>query len=74
MYPHLTDAPQGKLRLLFELNPMAYLIEQAGGAASDGRRRILDIEPDGVDLCAPVFIGTPEAVNKAEQCLREEED
>ncbi len=73
MYPHLTDAPQGKLRLLFELNPMAYLIEQAGGAASDGRRRILDIEPDGVDLCAPVFIGTPEAVTMAEQFIREEE-
>lgn len=73
MYPHLADAPHGKLRLLYELNPMAYLIEQAGGAASDGRRRILDIEPDGVDLCAPAFIGTPETVAMAEQCLREEE-
>ncbi|MBE0574899.1 MAG: fructose-1,6-bisphosphatase [Desulfuromonadales bacterium] len=73
MYPHLADAPNGKLRLLFELNPMAYLIEQAGGAASDGRRRILDIEPDCVDLCAPVFIGTQETVTMAEQCLREEE-
>ena len=74
MYPHLADAPHGKLRLLFELNPMAYLIEQAGGAASDGRRKILDIEPDCIDLCAPVFIGTPETVAMAEQCLREEED
>lgn len=73
MYPHLTDAPSGKLRLLFELNPMAFLIEQAGGAASDGRRRILDIEPDNVELLAPVFIGTPEAVTLAEQCIREEE-
>jgi fructose-1,6-bisphosphatase I len=73
MYPHLADAPNGKLRLLYELNPMAYLIEQAGGAASDGRRRILDIEPDGVDLCSPVFIGTQETVAMAEQCLREEE-
>lgn len=73
MYPHLTDAPNGKLRLLFELNPMAYLIEQAGGAASDGRRNILDIEPESVDLLAPVFIGTPEAVTLAEQCIREEE-
>jgi fructose-1,6-bisphosphatase I len=73
MYPHLTDAPSGKLRLLFELNPMAFLIEQAGGAASDGRQRILDIEPDGVELRAPVFIGTAEAVALAEKCIREEE-
>ncbi len=73
MYPHLTDAPSGKLRLLFELNPMAFLIEQAGGAASDGRRKILDIEPDGVELRAPVFIGTAEAVALAEKCIREEE-
>lgn len=73
MYPHLTDAPSGKLRLLFELNPMAFLIEQAGGAASDGRRRILDIEPDGVELRAPIFIGTAEAVALAEKCIREEE-
>jgi fructose-1,6-bisphosphatase I len=74
MYPHLTDAPSGKLRLLYELNPMAFLIEQAGGAASDGRRRILDIEPDSVEMRSPVFIGTPDAVGLAEQCIREEED
>jgi len=73
MYPHLTDAPSGKLRLLYELNPMAFLIEQAGGAASDGRRRILDIEPDGVEYCAPVFIGSKDAVTLAEQCIREGE-
>jgi fructose-1,6-bisphosphatase I len=73
MYPHLTDAPSGKLRLLFELNPMAFLIEQAGGAASDGRRRILDIVPESVDILAPIFIGTPEAVKLAERCIQEEE-
>jgi fructose-1,6-bisphosphatase I len=73
MYPHLTDAPSGKLRLLYELNPMAFLIEQAGGAASDGRQRILDIEPQEVELRAPAFIGTAEAVALAEQCIREEE-
>lgn len=70
MYPHLTDAPNGKLRLLYELNPMAFLIEQAGGAASDGRRRILDIEPAGVDLCAPVFIGSREVVTTAERYIQ----
>lgn len=73
MYPHLTDAPTGKLRLLYELNPMAYLVEQAGGAASDGRRRILDIVPERVDMRAPVFIGSKEAVTLAEQCIREVE-
>jgi len=73
MYPHLTDAPSGKLRLLYELNPMAFLIEQAGGAASDGRRRILDIKPESVEMRAPVFLGTAEAVALAEQCIREEE-
>ena len=74
MYPYLTDTPTGKLRLLYELNPMAYLVEQAGGAASDGRQRILDIQPQSIEQRAPVFIGTPEAVALAEQCIREEED
>jgi fructose-1,6-bisphosphatase I len=73
MYPHLTDAPSGKLRLLYELNPMAFLIEQAGGAASDGRRRILDIKPESVEMRAPVFLGTADAVSLAEKCIREEE-
>ncbi|MEJ2470427.1 MAG: fructose-1,6-bisphosphatase [Desulfuromonadales bacterium] len=73
MYPHLTDAPEGKLRLLYELNPMAFLIEQAGGEASTGRQRILDIAPQSVEQRAPVFIGTPDAVRLAEQYIREEE-
>lgn len=73
MYPYLTDTPAGKLRLLYELNPMAYLVEQAGGAASDGRQRILDIQPQSIEQRAPVFIGTPEVVALAEQCIREEE-
>lgn len=72
MYPHLQNAPNGKLRLLFELNPMAFLIEQAGGAASNGEQRILDIQPKGIDDCAPVFIGSREEVAKAEAFLREE--
>ena len=74
MYPHLTDAPAGKLRLLYELNPMAFLIEQAGGAASTGRQRILDIVPERLDMLAPIFIGTKEAVEMAEKFIFEEED
>ena len=65
MYPMLQNAPNGKLRVLFELNPMAFLIEQAGGAASDGTRRILDIYPENLDQRAPVFIGCTEDVAKA---------
>jgi fructose-1,6-bisphosphatase I len=65
MYPALQGAPAGKLRLLFELNPMAYLIEQAGGAASNGRIPILDIMPESLDHRAPIYIGCKEEVAKA---------
>lgn len=67
MYPHLQGAPRGKLRLLYELNPMAFLIEQAGGAASNGRQRILDLQPEGIDHREPVFIGSREDVALAEE-------
>ncbi len=73
MYPHLKDTPNGKLRLLYELSPMAFLVEQAGGAASDGKQRILDIQPENFHQRAPVFIGTKDAVASAEKCIREEE-
>lgn len=69
MYPALTDSPSGKLRLLFELNPMAYLIEQAGGAATNGCVPILDIVPEGLDQRAPVYIGCHEDVGKATEFL-----
>ncbi|WP_305041643.1 class 1 fructose-bisphosphatase [Geoalkalibacter sp.] len=68
-YPHLRNKPNGKLRLLFELNPMAYLVEQAGGKASTGRQRILDLQPQGIDDCAPIFIGCREDVEKAEEFI-----
>lgn len=68
-YPHLQDAPKGKLRLLFELNPMAFLMEQAGGAASNGKMRILDLVPQKIDERAPIFIGCKEDVKKAEDFI-----
>ncbi len=71
LYPHLQDKPEGKLRLLYELNPMAFLIEQAGGAASNGRERILDIDPKAIDHREPVFIGSREDVAMAEQFVQE---
>lgn len=71
-YPHLNDTPEGKLRVLFELNPMAFLMEQAGGAASNGKSRILDIVPDNIDMRAPVFIGSKDEVALAERCIAEQ--
>lgn len=70
-YPHLQNQPQGKLRLLFELSPMAYLIEQAGGAASDGHQPILDLQPQQIHERSPVFIGCKEDVALAEKFIRE---
>ena len=69
-YPHLKDLPNGKLRLLFELNPMAFLVEQAGGAASTGKVRILDLQPDEIHARAPVFIGCKEDVALAEEFIK----
>ncbi len=69
LYPHLQGHPNGKLRLSFELNPMAYLIEQAGGAASDGHGPILDRIPQSKDERAPVFIGCKEDVEMAEEYI-----
>jgi fructose-1,6-bisphosphatase I len=71
LYPHLQGQPDGKLRLLYELNPMAFLMEQAGGAASTGRGRILDLKPGAIDQRAPVFIGCKEDVALAEQFIAE---
>ena len=69
MYPALKDTPNGKLRLLFELNPMAFLLEQAGGAATNGKTPILDLVPEGLDQRSPVYIGCREDVEKASEFL-----
>ena len=65
MYPALSDSPNGKLRVLFELNPMAFIIENAGGSASNGEMRILDIKPESLDQRAPIYIGCSEDVKQA---------
>ena len=70
MYPSLKNAPNGKLRLLFELNPMGYLVEQAGGKASTGTESILDVMPEKLDQRAPIYIGCREDVEKAEEFLK----
>ena len=72
-YPYLKDLPKGKLRVLFEVSPMAFLIEQAGGAASDGWRPVLDLEPHEIHERTPVFIGCKEDVALAEELIRKHE-
>ena len=72
LYPALNGSPNGKLRLLFELNPMAYLIENAGGAATNGRKPILDLKPECLDQRAPIYIGCKDEVNKAMEYLNGE--
>lgn len=67
MYPADTHNPGGKLRLLYEGNPMAMVIEQAGGRATDGQRDLLDIEPTSLHQRTPVYCGSAEFVDLAEQ-------
>ncbi len=71
IYPRGTTAPNGKLRLLYECNPMAYLMEQAGGKASDGYRRIMDLEPTALHQRVPFFCGSNKMVEKAEAFMEE---
>jgi fructose-1,6-bisphosphatase I len=68
-YPGTMKQPQGKLRLLYEVAPLAFLIEQAGGKASNGRQNILDIVPDRLHMRTPVVIGSPEDVSLVESFI-----
>jgi fructose-1,6-bisphosphatase I len=69
MYPGDAKNPNGKLRLLYEASPLAFICEQAGGRASDGERDILDIPPTTLHQRVPLFIGSTEFVDQAEQYL-----
>ena len=70
-YPAYEGAENGKLRLLYECNPMAYICEQAGGKASDGRKRILEIDPEGPHQRAPLYIGSTDMVDQVESFIKE---
>ncbi|KAJ6778228.1 FRUCTOSE-16-BISPHOSPHATASE-RELATED [Salix koriyanagi] len=63
------NSKNGNLRLLYECAPMSYLVEQAGGKATDGHQRILDIKPQQIHQRAPIFIGSPDEVDKLQQYL-----
>ncbi len=71
IYPTTTASPNGKLRLLYEANPFAYLMEQAGGLATDGFDRILDIQPTSLHQRTPLFIGSENMVKKAMELMQE---
>ncbi len=65
-YPGIVGSEQGKLRLLFEGNPMGFIVEQAGGATSDGHRSLLSIQPDGVAHRVPIYVGGKKEINLIE--------
>ena len=69
IYPTSSKAPQGKLRLLYECNPIAFLAEQAGGSAIDGYKRILEIKPNELHQRVPIFVGSKNMVSKAEEFM-----
>jgi fructose-1,6-bisphosphatase I len=70
IYPPTESSPQGKLRLLYECNPIAFVAEQANGKASDGKNRILDIIPETLHQRTPFFTGSKQMVERAEEYLK----
>ena len=69
MYPGTIDKPKGKLRLMYECNPFAYIIEMAGGKATNGKQRILDIQPTELHQRTPLFIGSGDMMEELETYL-----
>jgi fructose-1,6-bisphosphatase I len=70
MYPGTTDKPKGKLRLLYECNPFAYIVEMAGGKATNGTQRILEVMPTELHQRSPLFIGSKSMMEELEECLK----
>jgi len=70
IYPKDSSSPKGKLRIVYEANPLSMLIEQAGGRASDGSARILDIKPKQIHERTPIVLGSKEDVFECEDFLR----
>jgi fructose-1,6-bisphosphatase I len=68
-YPQVTGKPNGKLRLCYECNPMAFITEVAGGNATDGKQRILDIQPEHIHQRSPLFIGSKEMMEDLQRFL-----
>jgi len=66
-YPERTDAPNGKLRLVFECNPISYIVETAGGASSNGKQSILEVEAEEIHQRVPLHVGSQEMVDRLEK-------
>lgn len=71
-YPANTKTPRGKLRLLYEANPLAFIVEQAGGAACDGHGRVLDVQPTDLHQRTPLYIGSKSDVDLASAMLADD--
>jgi len=69
IYPPTGSAPKGKLRLMYECNPMAFILEQAGGKAIQGDKRIMDVEPTELHQRVPVYMGSKNMVNELEKFI-----
>lgn len=72
-YPANSQSPRGKLRLLYEANPLAFIVEAANGAATDGKQDILNVMPDELHQRTPLYIGSKEDVDTAREMLGAEE-
>lgn len=72
LYPADKKNKNGKLRIMYEANPLAFIIEQAGGRATNGRQRILEVEPQNLHERTPLFIGSEEDVKEVERFLAED--
>jgi len=72
MYPGTTGAPSGKLRLMYEANPLAFIVEQAGGKASTGTGRIMEVKPKDLHQRVPLFIGSKKMVERVEALIAAE--
>ncbi|CAH1100067.1 unnamed protein product [Psylliodes chrysocephalus] len=73
VYPATTSSPRGKLRLLYECIPMAYIVSQAGGSASNGKIPILDIQPSNIHERSPIFLGSTDDVNEILDIIKKHE-
>lgn len=70
MYPGMTNLPNGKLRLMYECNPFAFIMEVAGGRATNGKDRILDIQPNALHQRSPVFLGSKGMMDELDTFLQ----
>lgn len=71
IYPHSNKYPNGKLRLMYECNPLSFIIEQAGGMATNGKTRIMELEPTAIHQQTPIYIGSRQNVLKVMDFIEE---